>query len=482
MLQDIVNGPFRSEQFDPVIDAYYQAFQDNGINVSNTTIVKTWVNDRRNYIISQLAALNTVFELTTNSGNDYSSANPFVTLNGTAPVKVDTITVNGFVYPITWSDITSWSITVGLMPGANALDFSGYDSFGNKLDGMTDSITVTYTGQAVKQPQPVINELQTDNSSGIIDNAGDHDPWIELVCLDETENTPYISFSETTESLSLAGYYLSDDLLLPTKWAFPVDITISNGEFMVVWADGELDESESGSLHTSFRLNTQPGSVYLSRISGSVTQVVDYVTYPPLATDTSYGSMPDGNPYSRLVMSIPTPGSSNISATRIIPVVINEWMSDNETTIADPADGICSDWFELYNPATQAVDLSGCVLSDGTDYWTIPENVTIPREGFMLIWADNQPDQYNGTNDLHAGFRLSRNGESIRISFEGATIDHIVFEAQSYDISHGRWTDGSNEIVMMFPPTPGEPNEIPEPVLAGILLAAGCILLRNRKA
>ena len=284
------------------------------------------------------------------------------------------------------------------------------------------------------------------------------------------------------ETSDFSGYYLSDTPTNPALWAFPSDTPVSSGMYMVVWADGEPGESESGNLHTSFRLNTETGSVYLSRISGSVTQVLYYVTYPPLESDTSFGSIPDGEPYSRIVMSIPTPGSSNISATRIIPVVINEWMSDNATTIADPADGIYSDWFELYNPATQTVDLSGCVLSDSNYDWTIPENVTIPGEGFLLIWADGEPEQYNGTNDLHAGFKLSRFGESIRLSYEGTTFDHIVFEAQGDDISHGRMLDGSNEIMMMFPPTPGEPNEIPEPVLAGILLAAGCILLRNRKA
>jgi len=156
-------------------------------------------------------------------------------------------------------------------------------------------------------------------------------------------------------------------------------------------------------------------------------------------------------------------------------------MSDNETTIADPADGIYEDWFELYNPATQAIDLSGCVLSDSNNDWTIPENVTIPGEGFLLIWADGEPDQYDGTNNLHAGFNLSRFGESIRLSYEGATIDHIVFEAQGDDISHGRMLDGSNEIVMMFPPTPGEPNEIPEPFLVLPAMIACLALSRQRR-
>jgi hypothetical protein len=210
--------------------------------------------------------------------------------------------------------------------------------------------------------------------------------------------------------------------------------------------------------------------------------VLDYVTYPPLAADVSFGSIPDGEAYNRVVMSIPTPGASNMSSTRVIPVMINEWMSANTTTIADPADGTYADWFELYNPTTQAVDISGCVLSDGTDDWTVPGNVSIPAEGFLLIWADNEPEQNNGTNGLHAGFKLSRDGERIELSYEGTAIDRIVYGAQNDDISHGRWPDGSSEILMMFPPTPGEPNEIPEPVTAGICIMIGWLVTCRRNA
>jgi hypothetical protein len=48
-------------------------------------------------------------------------------------------------------------------------------------------------------------------------------------------------------------------------------------------------------------------------------------------------------------------------------VKINEWMADNETTIADPAatgGSEYDDWFELYNAGTAAFDLSGYYLTD----------------------------------------------------------------------------------------------------------------------
>ncbi|HSR87832.1 MAG TPA: CotH kinase family protein, partial [Pontiella sp.] len=63
-------------------------------------------------------------------------------------------------------------------------------------------------------------------------------------------------------------------------------------------------------------------------------------------------------------------------------VVINEWMADNDTTLADPADGDYEDWFELYNPGTGTVDLGGCYL---TDELTEPFEYQIPDNGHYTL-------------------------------------------------------------------------------------------------
>lgn len=146
-LQDLVDGPMAPASFDPVADAYYSAFRDNGIVTDNPTAVKKWVRDRRGYILSQLDSVSAEFRITTNNGNDLPAAASPYTLRGTAPVKVKTIMVNGRDYPTTWTDVTSWSVDVELVPGQNKLEFQGYGSSSEELAGMNDSITVIYTGQ-----------------------------------------------------------------------------------------------------------------------------------------------------------------------------------------------------------------------------------------------------------------------------------------------------------------------------------------------
>ncbi|MBT7981970.1 MAG: lamin tail domain-containing protein, partial [Akkermansiaceae bacterium] len=51
------------------------------------------------------------------------------------------------------------------------------------------------------------------------------------------------------------------------------------------------------------------------------------------------------------------------SVSSPVAVVINEVMSNNETTVAD-GDGDFPDWIELYNASDTAAELTGYQLSD----------------------------------------------------------------------------------------------------------------------
>ncbi|HTJ00569.1 MAG TPA: lamin tail domain-containing protein, partial [Dongiaceae bacterium] len=148
------------------------------------------------------------------------------------------------------------------------------------------------------------------------------------------------------------------------------------------------------------------------------------------------------------------------------PVVfINEWMADNGTTLADPAGSGFADWFELYNPGTNAVDLGGCFLTDKlTDkfQFQVPTNgqYQLPPRGFLLVWADNQAEQnLPGQPDLHVNFALSKGGEAIGLfAPDGTAIDTVTFGAQTTDVSLGRIPDGAAFISALTVPTPGTNN------------------------
>ncbi len=143
-----------------------------------------------------------------------------------------------------------------------------------------------------------INEVEPINVTGITNSAGQRAPWVEL-------------YNPSTNTVSLTNLWLSPNYTDLTTWAFPPGATISPGQFLVIFADGQTNLSTSSELHTSFVLGSSNGSVALSRVFNSLPQVLDYINYNNLQPDWSYGSNPDGQSFVRQAFYSPTPGTTN---------------------------------------------------------------------------------------------------------------------------------------------------------------------------
>jgi hypothetical protein len=247
------------------------------------------------------------------------------------------------------------------------------------------------------------------------------------------------------------------------------------GEFRIIWADGEPNESTPSAWHTGFRLTAATGSVSLSQIADGTIRVLDFFNFADVGANLSYGAAPDGQPFDRRVLYHVTPGASNVASP--VAVFINEWLAGNTNNIRDPTDGGLDDWFELFNAGSNAVDLVDYYLSDDPANRTkfrIPPGYTIPPGSFLLVWADedsslNRPDG----PDLHVNFRLALSGESIGLyAPDQSLIDQVTFGMQTNDVSQGRFVDGSSTFYFMRTPTPRAPNTLgaanPPPVIAPI--------------
>jgi hypothetical protein len=128
----------------------------------------------------------------------------------------------------------------------------------------------------------------------------------------------------------------------------------------------------------------------------------------------------------------------------ITDVRINELMPRNSLTLADDY-GDYDDWLELYNPGDSDVALAGYFVSDtvqSPDKWLLPAEAVVPAEGFLILWADGQPEQ----GALHLGFRLSGNGEGAWLSSpDGSPVDSVTFElVGTSDTSYSRYPDGAD--------------------------------------
>ncbi|MBN2507855.1 MAG: lamin tail domain-containing protein [Verrucomicrobia bacterium] len=301
-------------------------------------------------------------------------------------------------------------------------------------------------------PPVWLNELLPDNVTGLLDNTGDRDPWVEL-------------YNAGPLAVSLDGWHLADNVTHLTQWAFPAGATLQPGEFRLVWLDGEPGESTADAWHAGFRVAPSIGSLALVFPLNARPTVLDYIHYA-LDPDCSAGWCPDGQPGPRQTFFTATPGAANHNTPSAWPIAINEWMAANTGFLADPADDQFDDWLELYNPNAVAVDLSGYALTDNPDdpaRWPLPAGTTIAPHGFLLVWADDDPEQ-NSANPLalHADFKLAQTGEAIGLfAPDGTPVDVVRFDAQTNNVSHGRWPDGTDTLHFMNTPTPAAPNLLP---------------------
>jgi hypothetical protein len=141
-----------------------------------------------------------------------------------------------------------------------------------------------------------INEIMASNVNFITDDAGEYDDWIEI-------------YNGGSQTVVLAGYYLSDDLADPLKWQIPLDdpalTTVAAGGFLILWAD---NDPEQGPHHLGFKLSGAGEDLILTHPNGM--NALDQFSFSSQAADISYGRSVDGGNDFQL-FSNPTPGASN---------------------------------------------------------------------------------------------------------------------------------------------------------------------------
>lgn len=121
----------------------------------------------------------------------------------------------------------------------------------------------------------VLNELCAINNSIWMDPQGDYEDWVEL-------------YNNSTSTVSLNGYYLSDDNNYLKKWMFP-NISIAPNDYLIIWAD--KDTLDTG-VHTNFKLSSTGEAVFLSDSTGTLIDEISFGTQS--AGWITYGRFPNG--------------------------------------------------------------------------------------------------------------------------------------------------------------------------------------------
>ncbi len=286
----------------PVLQRKYDALTANGLGLVSPFVasgayglsITQWIDQRRAFIQTQLNTVAASFAIT--SPSSVTVTVPSVTISGTAPVNVKTLTINGDEFPVVWNSVTSWSITIVPMSGTNPYVVRAFDYNGVQIG--TGTVTVNFTGVNA-WPALRINEWLATNGGSVLDPAdGASDDWLEL-------------FNPTAAAVSLTGWRLSDSAPAPAEFLFPSGYSLSANGRLIAWCDNETVQSAPpSSLHLPFKLSASGETLTLTAPDGTV---VDTVTYGAQVTDISQGRAPDGSATIAFLLA-PSAGGANTGA------------------------------------------------------------------------------------------------------------------------------------------------------------------------
>jgi len=179
--------------------------------------------------------------ITTNSGNDYSTSDSEITLNGTCAADTNAIYVNGSTEGVNYTPgETSWTYTGTLESGENSFEVTVEDTAGNVSD--VDSITVTvdnfrpdkpdlYLPQDTDEEVSLTPELQTDSFyDSDVDDFHTKTQWQVMredndLCVLDITSAHYLTSLIVPESIldEDTSYYwrvrFYDNHSLPSAWS-----------------------------------------------------------------------------------------------------------------------------------------------------------------------------------------------------------------------------------------------------------------------
>jgi hypothetical protein len=148
-------------------------------------------------------------------------------------------------------------------------------------------------------------------------------------------------------------------------------------------------------------------------------------------------------------------------ANNPLPLRISEIVAENRYSLKDGF-GNASDWIELHNPGDVQVSLAGWGLTDDPALplkWTFPAT-TIAPHSTLIVFASGRATPFEPAGNLHASFRLERNGGPLILTATNGTtiVDSVVYPELDTDLAYGRDLDGNRTFLE---PTPSGVNAAP---------------------
>jgi hypothetical protein len=478
ILQDLANGPLSGTKLNPLANAKYNIMVANGRTIDSPAAMEDYVSQRRTYLLNLIASnVPAPFSITLNNDAGFSTNHNLIGLTGTAPIDVRTITLNGVVFPVTWTSVSNWTMQVAMSSGTNALYVQGWNASSNLVTGASATLKVNYNG-LVELPQDklIFNEIMYHPAT----------PGASFVELFNTS---------VNEAFDLSGWRLDG-----VSYTFPGGTIIPTRGFLVVAEDRLGFAAAYGAtipIAGTFNGKLDNGGETLRLIKPGTTPAEDLVVTEvrydnaapwPAAADGTGASLQlidvlqDVNRVANWT-AIPTnsgglarftPGTFNSVRAYLSPLPrlwLNEVLPSNQSGATDGF-GQRHAWAELYNSGSTNLSLAGMFLANNYSnltQWQFPAGTTIGAGKFLVVWLDGNPS-LSSTNEPHSSFTVPPNiGSLALVSTNGGMtniLDYLNYKLAQPDRSYGAYPDGSaSKRQVFYYPTPGATNNPASPPL-----------------
>ena len=321
--------------------------------------------------------------------------------------------------------------SISLPVGVHTIEYVQFENTGGQAaevfyvnnEGINSKFEVTGVQDPIVTNDVVINEFMASNDNTLDDAEGDSSDWIEL-------------YNGTSGTINLDGYYLTDDLTNPSKYAIP-SFSFQSGRFLVLFASDKETTFNGDEFHTNFKLSA--GGEYLGLYkddgNGGFELVHDFQpTYPEQEEDVSYGAW--GQQQEIGYMPTPTPGGVNLGG-------VQGFLGD---TSFDVDRGIFYAPFSLTisndDPGAEiryTTDGSEPTANNGeifTSPFQISETTVVRAAAFLTDFAPTNIDThtYIFPNDVP----LQDQAHAVALGFPGDSVNGQVYE---YGMAGGSVTD-----------------------------------------
>ncbi len=327
-----------------------------------------------------------------------------------------------------------------------------------------------------------INEISSSNTNTIFDMDGESSDWFEL-------------YNNSTSSINLSDYFISDDAYNLTKWQFP-NIELKPDSLLLVFASGK-DRTET-IKHWETIISEGDYCKYLvpqSTPSNEWTSLnYNDATWSTGQTGIGYGDNDDNTTISQTVSTYLRCKFAVENITKISGLYLNVNFDDgfvaylNGEEIARENLGAEGSQVFHYTEAT-ADHEAQMYQGNSPNSYPVSNKIELLKNGdnilaievhnvsstssdlsiipFLSIGYNNTPINSSGSLDflnlhatrLHTNFKLNASGEFLILTNSSEEIeDSLYIREQTSDISWGRFPNGSENFYLFTSPTPGSKN------------------------